>query len=83
MVLFPHEWISGPSDVRDRVQVFQPDRGRRRAGGGVAPGELCRPCLTDDGLTPDSAVIEHPAPSVGMSEVGVAASPRDTPPGSR
>lgn len=79
MVLFPHEWISGPNDVRDRVQVFQ--IGGVVAPGGVAPGELCRPCQTDDGLTPDSAVIEHPAPSVGMSEV--AASPRDTPPGSR
>ena len=78
MVLFPNEWITGPNEVRDRVLVFQPDR--RRAGGGVAPSELCGLCLTDDGLPLDSAVIERPAPAVEASDGG-AAPPRDPPPG--
>ena len=79
MVLFPNEWITGPNEVRDRVLVFQPDR--HRAGGGVAPGELCGPCRTEDGSPPDFAVIERPVPAVEASDGGAAAPPRDSPPG--
>lgn len=80
MVLFPNEWITGPNEVKDRVVVVQPDR-RRRTGGGVAPGELCGPCLTDDGLPPDSVIIERPAPEVERGDGGAAALPCDPPPG--
>jgi hypothetical protein len=79
MVLFPNEWITGPNEVRDRVLVVQPDR--RRAGGGVAPGELRGPRLTDDGLPPDSIVTERPTPAAETSDGAQRFRPRDPPPG--
>lgn len=80
MVLFPHERITGPNEVKDRVVVVQPDGGRCRAGGGVAPSGLCGPCLPDERATPDPTRIERPAPAVERSDGGATDPPRDTPP---
>lgn len=75
MVLFPHERIAGPNEVKDRVVVLHPDRARRTLS------EVDGPCLTDAGAAPTVAIIEGLAPAVKPSDEGPDVPPGEPPSG--